>query len=441
MAVVVPFKGIRYNPDRVGSLADVIAPPYDVISPAEQKGYYERHANNIVRLELGLPRPDDDENNNVHTRAGAYLRQWLREKIMIRDDNPCFYLTTVEFEVDGRLATRYGIIGLVGLEPFERGVILPHEKTFSKVKSERLQLMKACPANLSCVFGLYSDTDGLAPYLYSLTAGSGPQIEVTDEQGLRHRVWCVSEPQATERISGVFHDKRIYIADGHHRYETGLNYREWAKSNVGGFSPAHPSNFIMMSLGSLEDPGMVILPAHRLLKNVPAGDVAALVKKAEPYFDIHTVDSGGDRHQVIAAVKSLLEVNVNKSAVGLLARKPQLAMVLVVKDAVMEQFFADELPAPLRVMDVSVLTHLIMMKLLGFTQNELDDATKVDYSTTLEQAAAAVEGGAADLAFLLNPTKIDQVQRVSEDGLIMPRKSTYFYPKIVSGLVLHSLEL
>lgn len=440
MAEVVPFQGIRYNPDRIGALASVVAPPYDVISPAEQKKYHQRHPNNIVHLELGLSQPDDDKNHNVYTRAGDYFQQWLREKILVRDPEPCFYLTAVDFVAEGHKVTRYGIISLVRLQPFDQGVVLPHERTFSKVKSERLQLMKACHANLSSIFGLYSDTGGLMPYLRSITDASAPEMKVTDDRNLHHRLWRVSDPRAIDRISDAFRDARIYIADGHHRYETALNYRDWVRSNTTDFSSSHPSNFIMMSLSSLEDPGMVILPAHRLLKDVSAGEVISLLEKAAAYFDTHTIDLSGDRGSALTHVKSLLEANAHKSAVGLMARDPRSAKVLIVKDGAMDRLFADEFPEPLRVLDVTVLTHLILMKLLGFTQAELDDATRVDYRTTLAEAAEAVESGEADLAFLLNPTKIEQVRRVSEHGLIMPRKSTYFYPKVVSGLVLNSLK-
>ena len=257
MAEIHPFRGILYNPEMIEDMADVTAPPYDVISPRQQEAYYRRHANNVIRLILGKSHPGDAGPSDIHARAAGYFRQWMESKLLVRDETPAFYFTSVTFSLGGQPATRYGIIGCVRLEPFEKGVVLPHERTFSKVKSERLQLMQACHTNFSPIFGLYTDGNGMLEQLIMVSKAQAPDMDFTDDQGLIHKLWRIVDMQMQAHVTAAIKDQCIFIADGHHRYETALNYRNWVKENTPGFDENHPANFVMMSLSSMKDPGMV----------------------------------------------------------------------------------------------------------------------------------------------------------------------------------------
>lgn len=440
MADFQPFKGVVYNPDQIDSIADVIAPPYDVISPKEQEAYYQQHPNNVIRLILGKTHPEDSDQDNVYTRSGGYLNQWLDEKILVRDDRPGFYLTSVTFDVEGQVVTRYGIIGAVGLEPFEKGIVLPHERTFSKVKSEQLQLIKACQANFNPIFSLYSDTRGILNKLKDAVREVPASADLVDRQGLRHRMWPVYDQEVINYVTESMKDQRVYIADGHHRYETALNYREWKKANDPGFSQSDPANYVMMKLISMEDPGLIILPAHRLVKDVSQTAIDAMFKKAADFFEIHPFSLNDGTDTTLQNALALQASRASEQAIAAFSASDRTFSVMVLKPGAMNELFGKEISSSLLDVDVTVLTRLVMMELLGFDQSRLDDETKIGYCTTAEEAVEAVMDGQADISFILNPTTIEQVQRVSEDGLIMPRKSTYFYPKLISGQVINLLR-
>lgn len=437
MADFQPFRGVVYNPDQIDSIANVIAPPYDVISPKEQDAYYQLHPNNVIRLILGKTHPDDNEQDNVYTRSAGYLNQWLDEKILVRDDLPGFYLTSVTFNIEGQSVTRYGIIGAVGLEPFEKGIVLPHERTFSKVKSEQLQLIKACRANYNPIFGLYSDTKGILNKLQDAVRDVPASADLVDRQGLRHRMWPVYDQEVINFVTESMKDQRVYIADGHHRYETALNYREWKKANDPSFSPNDPANYVMMKLISMEDPGLIILPAHRLVRDVSPKTIDEMFNKASDFFEIHPFSLNGDMNTALQNALALQDSRASEQAIAAFSASDRTIYVMVLKPGAMDELFDEDILPSLLDVDVTVLTRLVMMELLGFDQNRLDDETKIGYCTTAEEAVKTVMDGQADIGFILNPTTIEQVQRVSEDGLIMPRKSTYFYPKLISGQVIN----
>ena len=439
MAEVVPFRGVLYNTDIIENIADVVAPPYDVISPAEQEGFYQQHPNNVIRLILGKPEAGDTGQHDIHTRSAGYFNQWLENKTLVQDSEPAFYLTSVTFKVEDQNITRYGIIGNVRLEQFDKGIILPHERTFSKVKSERLRLMQLCHSNFSPIFGLYADGNGILSQLKIRAESQAPDMDIVDGKGLRHKLWRITDPETQYHVTNSLSEQAIYIADGHHRYETALNYREWVKENTSNFDDQHPANFVMMSLSSLKDPGMVIFSAHRLIKDAPAGVTATLLAKAESYFDIQAFPTD-DMASTLAAFDQALVSNSHQNAIGLYIKEQSALVVMVLKKGVMDHRYGEEMPEALRDLDVSVLTRLLMMDLLEFDQARLDDATKIGYATTSRAAVEAVDNNEADMAFILNPTKIEQVQRVSQEGLIMPRKSTYFYPKVISGQVFNLLK-
>ncbi len=440
MADIIPFKGILYNPLKIKNMADVVTPPYDVISEQEQKHFHSRHPHNIIQLILGKTTEIDSDKNNPHTRAAAYYQDWVSQGILVRDSSPAFYLSSVEFTVKNKPITRYGLIALVHLEPFEKGVILPHEKTFSAVKSERLELMKVCHANFSPVFSLYQDEDNILHMMKESTLGKTPDMDITDGHNHIHKLWRITDADIHRNVQHAMKQKRLFIADGHHRYETALNYRDWVAGKDPLFSEHHPANYVMMYLSSMQDPGMIILPAHRILKDIPDTDMNLFIQNTEKYFDIIPIAfSEQDRQKAFGRLMTSLESNASKNSIGVFLKNRSVFYMLTLKPEVMDRKFGHALPDALKCLDVTVLTQLILMDMLGFSKERLDDKQSIAYSSVAEEAVAMVETGKGDMAFILNPTRIDQVKTVADEGLIMPRKSTYFYPKVITGQVINPL--
>jgi uncharacterized protein (DUF1015 family) len=442
MAEIIPFRGVLYNPIKIGNMENVVAPPFDIISKREQLEYHEKHPHNIIRLTLGKIHEDDTNTNNRYTRAAECFNQWLSGHIMERDKTPAFYFTAMEFTHENRMVTRYGLIALVGLEPFEKGVVLPHEKTFPNVKSERLELMKACHANFSPIFSLYSDkTNRVLDKLKKAIANRTADNAFTDSNGQKHFLWRITDTAIHRYVSDAFKDKLLFIADGHHRYETALNYRDWVSANRPDFSEDHPANYVMMYLCSMEDPGLIILPAHRMLNQVPAAARASLIQKAGAYFDIITIPyKNGQQAEASAQFISILSSNNSKNCIGVFMKDRRELNVLTLKSGVMDQMFTDELPEVVRNIDVTVLSRLIFMEIFGFDQFRHDNEKLIAYSSSVKDAINAVDTGKHDIAFIMNPTKIQQVRKIAEAGLVMPRKATYFYPKVITGQVLNKLD-
>jgi len=449
MANIIPFRGLIYNLEKICDLSKVIAPPYDVISKEEQIAFHECSPHNVIRLILGLTTGEDSCDNNCHTRAASCFNQWLSEGILVQDNLPAIYLTSLEFLQDNKSVTRFGMILLVKLEPFSKGIILPHERTFSKVKSERFELMKVCHANFSPIFSLYSDQNGILKTLKTAISGKSPDTQATDDKGHIHKMWRITDTSVHKYVTDAMADKKIFIADGHHRYETALNYRDWIAAMTPDFSDAHPANYVMMYLSSMEDPGLVILPAHRMLTEIPESTRSEFIQKARNYFDILTIplkkDSVGSSLRLepttTAEFLSNLKYDHSEHRIGVCMKNDPELHVLILKPGVMKQLFADELSESLRNLDVNVLTRLIFMEILGFDQERLDNEKVISYSSIAEKAIDAAISGKCDMAFIINPTRIEQVRAVAEEGLIMPRKSTYFYPKVITGQVMNSLQI
>lgn len=437
MAKITPFKGILYNKDEIHDLSTVVTPPFDVISEEDQCYFHECHPQNVIRLILGRKTENDSEDNNCHTRAADCFNEWLSEDILVRDDSPAFYLTSLEFPSEDRTVIRFGLITLVGLEPFEKGIILPHEKTFSKVKSERLELMKACNANFSPIFSLYSDQKNILSTLKEAVCSKTPDMVFTDNKGHKHRLWRIINPAVHEYVCDAMKGEKIFIADGHHRYETALNYRDWVRDNTADFSQKHPANYVMMYLCSMEDTGMIILPAHRMLKEIQDSVISGFVRKAKKYFNIKTIPLGKN---AVSDLTSAMKSDSSENKIGVSMKNAKELYLLTLKPNIMDKMFKDELPDALRNIDVTVLTRLIFMEILGFDQARLDNEKLIAYSSIAEEAVDAVAQGMSDMSFILNPTPIEQVREVAQNGLIMPRKATYFYPKVITGQVMNILE-
>ncbi|MBC8200255.1 MAG: DUF1015 domain-containing protein [Desulfobacteraceae bacterium] len=440
MAKIIPFKGIFYNPDKTHNLGDVTIPPYDVISEQEQLDFHNRHPYNIIRLTLGKQAENDTNKNNWHTRAAGLFNDWLSKNILVRDNSPSLYLTSVEFSSENKTITRYGLIALVGLEPFNKGIIIPHEKTFSKVTAERFELIKACHANFSPIFGIYSDQNDILGSLKDAAGAKVPDMEFIDSNSLKHRLWRITDTSMHSHITDAMKEKKLLIADGHHRYETALKYKKRISEIKPGFSADHPANYVMMYLSSMEDPGLIILPAHRMLKKVQDSDLETFIQKAENYFEITTIPfDEKSREKARVQFISALRLNNSKNIIGVFIKNRQEFYLLRLKPQIMKQMFGKEISASLINLDVTVLTRLILMEILGFDQSMLDNEKLIAYSSSEEKAIQEVASGRCDITFILNPTKINQVREIAQQGLIMPRKSTYFYPKVITGQVINRL--
>jgi len=395
----------------------------------------------LLRLILGKTTENDSVNNNCYTRASDFFKNWFSENILVQDTTSAFYLTSMDFSLENRTFTRYGLIALVALEPFKNGVVLPHESTFSNVKMERFELMKSCHANFSPIFSLYSDSKNIIiDKLKGLALKQAPVVDFTDYDGQRHRMWRITDLDSCRYVSNAMQEKRLFIADGHHRYETALSYRDWIASNNPDFKKEHPANYVMMYLSSMEHDGLAILPAHRMVKGLKSSILGSFINKAEHYFDILTIpfrssELEGARAEVISILKS----NASKNIIGVLMKGSMEFYLLTLKSNVMKRMFSNEVPEALRYLDVTVLTRLIFIETLGFDNSKLDNENIITYSSSEKRAIEAALSGECDASFILNPTKIEQVRDIANKGLIMPRKSTYFYPKVITGLVMNKL--
>ncbi len=440
MATVRPFQGIRYNKKKIDDLSLVVAPPYDVISDDHQVDLCERHPRNVVRLILGEPGENDGDSQAFYAASAERFQAWRAEETLTTDPSPAIYLTAVDFTVGERTYTRFGIITYVGLEPFENKVILPHERTSSKVKKDRLNLMKATAANYCQIFSLYTDSGNEVLNTVRTAVGEQePAADLVDDAGERHRLWIVSDSEVIEKVSAAMAEKKLYIADGHHRYETALNYRQWVAENDPAFDENHPANFIMMYLASTTDPGLIILPTHRLLPRVSPEMMAGLVDRAAEFFDIQEVPFAPDnRGQSQADFMTALRAGSSQNTIGLVINGRSAFYLLTPRPDAIEEVLGNDVPRALRRLDVTILTQMILIRILGYTQAELDEEKVIDYSSDDAEAVEAALSGQCAVSFLLNATRNDQMQTVAAEGEIMPRKTTFYYPKVLTGLVMSS---
>lgn len=440
MATILPFKGIRYNLEIIDDRSAVTTPPYDVISKDEQDEFYRRHPNNVIRLILNRAEATDTKEDNPHTRSASHFKQWLSTGILKQDDTPFLYVKAITYTHGGKDITRFGLIAIVGVEPFSKRIVLPHEKTYSKVKSERLELIKATRCNYCPIFSLYPDDGSILTTITDAIDMLSPIESFTDEQGHRHRLWQIANPEIHRNVTQAMVDKRLFIADGHHRYETALNYKNFLQEADPSFDESHPANYVMMYLCSMSDPGLNILPAHRLVKDVTPEEIRRAIETSRSYFQVTTYPfTKESRRQVEKDFLAALEAGSDKNCIGVYTHESSVFYLLTLNTGVMDQLFEDEISPPLRRLDVTVLTRLLFMKILGFDTVRLDNETLIGYASTSDRALQAIDEGSFDVAFVLNPTRIEQVQEIAQEGLVMPRKSTYFYPKVRSGLVMNTL--
>ncbi len=436
MADVRPLPGIRYAAE--AELAALVTPPYDVISPDAQARYYERHPHNIIRLELGLDQPGDDDLNNRYTRAAATFANWRLHGVM-RQDSPSLYVYEQRFAVAGSQYARVSLLARVRLEPWEAGVILPHEHTLSKPKADRLQLMRACAANFSPLMTLYDDPGGeLASHLARVRA-VGPAVDFADEAGERHLLWPVQDAGFAGTVAAFFQSRQLYIADGHHRYETALAYRgEVAAMRKEPLPPEDGANFTLMALCAVEDPNLVVLPTHRMLRDLSASRLASLPDTLAPLFEAEPL-TVSDPDAALAALRAAAATGT--AFVMVLPDEAWLLRLRPEGREAMSHLGGEHAHASAswRALDVAILHALVLDHALGITDEAVSAGEHISYTRDASAAIAAVGQGSAQLAFLLNPTPPSAIRDIARASERMPQKSTYFYPKLITGLIVNPL--
>jgi len=440
MAIIEPFRGLRYNPQQIRSMADVVSPPYDVIDADQQSRYYQNSPFNVVRLEWGQTHSGDGPNDNAHTRAARDLVAWRRQGVLVQDPAPALYLNATEFEGPQGPCTRWGLIARVGLEPFGHGGILPHERTFAKVKSERLALMEACRANISPIFAFFDDQQSIVARLARNVLQRSPEVDFMDENGHRQRLWMVTDPARHRETTAAFKDRKLFIADGHHRYETALAYRDKLVGN-GPLAPSHPAQGILMYLCDLQDSGLVVLPTHRILPEVADAVRGDFLERAAPYFAITSLPL--DLAAPQAAAQSLMTALAAMQpgrAMGVVRADEASIHVLQLREEAAARIYRDDLALPLRRLEVTLLAEFVFPRLMEMRPEQQDDVQQIRYRHEAADVIAAVSRSRRAMGFILRPTPVDLVQEIAQAGLVMPRKTTYFTPKVITGLVMHLLE-
>nr|BBH95372.1 phosphatase [Thermogemmatispora argillosa] len=435
MADVRPFRGIRYAPEVVSDLGQVLCPPFDVISPEAQERYYARHPYNMIRLELGREFPDDTSLNNRYTRAAQTFAEWRREGVLRQDPVPSYYLYQQRFSYGGQSYTRTGLVARVRLEPWSARVVLPHELTLSKPKDDRLQLMRACAANFSPIMAWYEDPQArlrrlLQPY------AERAEVQVRDELADEHRLHPITDPQQIALIQDFFSQRQLFIADGHHRYETALSYREEIRELHRGLDPEDGANFVMMVLIDVDDPGLLVLPTHRLLSGLSAEQLQRLSPThLSRYFQVEHLE--GESGRGAALVRRLAEAGRAAPAFALLTNEG--SWLLTLTEAGRARMAESGRAPAWNALDVAIAHRLLLEELLGLSAEDVSAGRYLRYTHETEEALAALPRGEAQAVLLLNPTPVRQVCEVARADERMPQKSTYLYPKLASGLVIHPL--
>lgn len=445
MADVRPFRGLRFATTAAPDLGLVLCPPYDVIDAEDDRRLRERHPHNVVRLELTTASVAGGPEGRYEDAAGT-LRSWRDEGVLVRDDVPAYYLHEATFTLDGGQATRREIIAAVGLEPWDRRVVLPHERTYPRAKADRLRLLAATETNLSPILVFFqrdrAKTDDQADAVdtaWTWTASHAPDAAGTDADGVGHRLWVLADDALVQPLRAYFAKRPLFIADGHHRYETALSYLEDRRQQAGGDLPAdHAARFVMMHLIADDNPGLMILPLHRLVKGVLSESASALVERLRGDFEVQE-RTNRSAEQLTAALAEVRERGAQGQAVALLPTggDPLYLLSRPAGASPLATIPADR-DLSWRSLDVVLVDAAIVQPLLAEQSLHAEDA--ISYTRNAQDALQQVRSGAADLAILVNPTRVEQVAAVALAGERMPEKSTYFYPKAPTGLVLRPLE-
>jgi uncharacterized protein (DUF1015 family) len=445
MARIYPFRAWRYNQSVVRE-EDVVTQPYDKITPAMQQSYYQRSPYNLVRIILGLPELFDSAEENVYTRAAGNFHDWRAQGVLTQDNEPAIYAYSQRYEIPGSRGVtqeRRGFIALGELVDYSQNIVFRHERTLAKPKSDRLNLLRATRAHFGQIFMLYSDPGHTAENLL-FGDSTTPDIEVTDEYGVLHRVWRVAEPATINMLLSAMQDKKLIIADGHHRYETALNYSREPGERTSSLmherstsslpQPIYPEAATMMTFVNMDAPGITILPTHRVVFGLKEFDPEGFLKRAEKYFAVQRLATGSDTESVTRQL-----TQAGKAGTSFVAVTREGSYLLTAKKDAVHARTADQ-PERQRRLDVVQLHSVLLEDVLGISQQAQVDQTHLRYVRDAAEAMQQVRSGDAEVAFLMNPVTLDQLREVAFAGDVMPQKSTDFFPKLLSGLTIYALD-
>jgi uncharacterized protein (DUF1015 family) len=417
MATIKAFKGLRYS-EKAGDLGQLCCPPYDIIDSEQKQALLDKSPLNIIRLEK------PEQTAEGYDQAGKTLRDWVDKGVLADDSQECIYAYEFEFVDNGNVRAVKGFVALVKVEDFDKKIILPHEETLSKDKSDRFNLMTETGCNFSQIYSIYQDEAGEGSAVLEAATAGNPTSVFTDDDNVTHRLWAVDDSGVISKITALLADKQVFIADGHHRYETALAYRD---ANVGG-----TSDFVPMFLINMENPGLTVWPTHRIVRDLPGFNYHTILAKSLEYFHIN------EYHSQEECINRLTMAGKNgKNAFALYSGNRYTLLIL--KDAgVMDELLSDK-DESLRRLDVSVLHALVLERLMGIDKANMAAQKNLTYTRVFDEAIAAVDSGKANCSFLLNSTPISAISRVASTGGKMPQKSTYFYPKLTTGLVMNRI--
>ena len=444
MAQVFPFRAFRYNP-QVAPFQSVLTQPYDKISSEMQQKYYDTHPQNLITVEKGKEFAGDAPGNNVYSRAAAALKDWESKNIIAQDTVPSFYAYTQEFTVPGtsERRTRRGFIGAGKLEDYSAGGIFRHEHTLSGPKADRLELLRNTRTHTGQLFMLYSDPQKrVDAILAEAESAAPPATEVHDEYGVTHRLWIASGPQKVSAIQSAMADQKLVIADGHHRYETALNYRNERRAQAGSADPNAPYESAMMTFVNARAEGLVILPTHRVASNIHDFSWPAVRRHLEPWFatEVFAFTNDAEKESARKNFLARLKSAMPKRAIGAYpaAAEGQRAFYLLIlrPGADLAQLLPNVSPLQ-RELDVVLLHEGILEPALGITPQSVTKEANLTYEREAANALAAVDSGKAQISFLLNPCDVEEVVKIATAGEVMPQKSTDFFPKLLSGITMY----
>jgi len=447
MAFIAPFRGVSFNVDKVGSLDEIVTPPYDVISEKSVAAYTKRNPYSMIRLDIIKNPGGAVDENSRYSDVADLFQQWMDENVLVREKHPALYLYTVQYKhPSGQTLIRKGLVALVGLSEFGEGVIKPHEETFDSVIQDRLRLLDSTKAQFSQVFSLYSDEENRVLNLLDGAKEQKPMGSITDGDGCIHSLYRVGDGAVVMQVQKFFMDKALYIADGHHRYTTALAYRRLQKKRNSAFSEKDPANHIMMYLCPIEDAGLSVLPTHRLLHWPGILNMENLRLRLEPWFELEEMQEGTREvllSEVLARMDEKESSDSSVTTLGIYHPGEDRCFLLTMKPSAKELLKNKALQ--LQEIDVVILSDVIIHHAMELSRELCEEKNLIHYYSDPDKAidVAVKECNTQDkttpLLFVMNPTLVKQVQQVANENLIMPHKSTYFYPKVMTGLLLHQL--
>jgi uncharacterized protein (DUF1015 family) len=437
MATVRPFRGYRYNSQTM-ALESVLTQPYDKISPEMQEHYYLASHFNLIPVEKGRSLPGDTQEENVYTRAAGKLRQWISEGTIQSEREPVLYVYSEEFAIPGsaQRTTRTGFIGLGRIEDYEAHIVFRHEQTLSGPKADRIELLRRTGTQTGQLFVLYQDPARRVDQLLASVMNQAPAAQLTDEYGVQHRLWPILETALVKQITQAMTEQKLVIADGHHRYETALTFRNECRARLVAPDPNAPHEFAMMTFVNSHGPGLVILPTHRVLAGLPSFDAGQLEMRLAPWFTSEWLESPKTVESLEEFLRAL-EARAGEHTIAM-ASAGGFRLFTLRADADLAVALPEYSPAQ-RQLDVLLLHRLILERGLGITREAVVRESHLTYERDPRTAISAVQSGNAQAAFLLNPVKVTQVAEIALSGGVLPQKSTDFYPKLLSGLVMYRM--